>query len=91
MSGFQQASDIRSALRRTFPAVSVGLIRDYIGTSRKIVIVSLVERNIHDNAGESRLGSFLNDPQLANTVASRAGYMLIVMGDPTIVQKVKLR
>jgi len=80
---------IRRVLReRGLGAVNVGIVEDYQAVERDVIIVSLTRSNkaFLDRDVERRVGLFRQVKRM-NVALTRAENLLVVVGDPTIMEQ----
>eukprot|EP00980_Cylindrotheca_fusiformis_P002905 scaffold675_cov103-Cylindrotheca_fusiformis.AAC.16 len=80
---------IRQVLRAEgLGAVNVGIVEDYQAVERKVIILSLTRCNPNflSNDVKRRLGLFQQEKRM-NVALTRAENMLVVVGDPRLMEK----
>ncbi|XP_043472682.1 putative helicase mov-10-B.1 [Leptopilina heterotoma] len=81
-----QKSIIMEKLKdRKLSKISVGTVESFQGQERDIIIVSLVRSEIFKNGKKPHIG-FLNDDKRFNVTITRAKCLLIVIGNPMVLQ-----
>lgn len=87
----QQVQKIRKALESLdLPDIKVGSVEQFQGQERKVIVVSTVRSTIkHNEFDKVHYLGFLSNPRRFNVAITRARSLLILVGNPHIISKVK--
>ncbi len=87
----KQVQKIRLALRmaKLSDLIKVGTVEEFQGQERSVILISTVRSHLGvevDPDNKSSIG-FLSNPKRFNVATTRAKSLLIIVGDPTMLQK----
>ncbi|XP_043473647.1 putative helicase mov-10-B.1 [Leptopilina heterotoma] len=82
---YQKSIIMKKLKNRNLSKISVGTVESFQGQERDIIIVSLVRSAIFKNGKKPHIG-FLNDDKRFNVTITRAKCLLIVIGNPMVLQ-----
>jgi len=91
--GFFQKDKIRTALKLNFlnnEVCKVGTVEEFQGGERKVIIISTVRSYHEDRVDDNKHRlNFIYNPKRFNVMITRAKCMLIIVGNPHVLNECK--